>query len=102
MLAMNCLACHAGQNQDQNIIGLPNRNIDLKGLFHDLAKIHPSSGLFFNELALNFGPERGLVVSPGIEAAAFKWRDTNMNLQLKTNNLGKVCGQYAALVESPF
>ncbi len=88
LLAMNCLACHAGQIQGQIIIGLPNRNIDLKSLLHDLAKMHPIPGMFFNQLALNFGPERGMVVSPGIESMALNLRDANMNLQMSPNNLG--------------
>ena len=88
-LSMNCLACHSGSILGQNIIGLPNRNIDLNALFNDLAKLHPIPGLFLTQLAFNFGPERGLVVSPGIESTALNLRDLNMNLKVLPNNLGR-------------
>jgi len=87
-LAMNCLACHAGQVQGQMFIGVPNRNIDLHGLFNDMAILNPVGGLVLRTAATSLGPERGLVTTFGMEQMSLQFRDQNMDLKLIPNFWG--------------
>jgi cytochrome c2 len=87
-LAMNCLACHAGQVLGKTVIGLPNRNIDLKSLYGDILFLNPIGGTMLKVAATSLGPERGIVNTFGMEQKSMLFRDEWMNLNLIPNNWG--------------
>lgn len=87
-LAMNCLVCHTGQVGNKVVLGLPNRMIDFKSLFHDMAKLDSVGGAVLLAAAMNLGPQRGLVNMYGMEQNAMRFRDEEMNLKIVPNFWG--------------
>lgn len=87
-LAMNCLACHAGQVLGQVAIGLPNRNIDIHSLYNDIMFLNPIGGAMLKMAGMSLGPERGIVNTFGMEQKSMMFRDEWMNLKILPNAWG--------------
>jgi hypothetical protein len=79
-LALNCLACHTGQVRGERVLGLPNRDIDLRGFFVDAAQTVSLAGAAMRLGASILGPERGLISPLGIESFALAFRNRDMDL----------------------
>ncbi len=88
LITMNCLACHAGQIQGKTVLGLPNRNIDLRGFITDLKKLLPGRTILLDKMISVVGPERGILSALGIESASLDHRAADMELAPKANSFG--------------